>query len=370
MLPLGGDGQTLYPEALVEAAEGYVPPEGRNAAVVYGKHLADVTLVLDLVSAAEEPAIYEIVDGVTPEQAASVLRVVEGFGVPRAWESLFRDAEQVLELAEGEPVPEEMLESARDLAWALDPLRVGTLMERCDWEVPREQGMHAVLPELDHMRRIGALFAVSGVAKAVDGDHSGALRDMAAAVRVADHTGQAAVLVSSNAAMSIASLSVGLAVRHVDVSLADTDARAEWLEALDRVSGEDRFAIVDAIGNEAEWLMRVSGLEILRAAWGQSMGLTFMEMGDEPVPPRSPMDEALLGRITEGARAWAAAMDEAWTSGAGQAGIDAVAAVDAEADAGAYGPASEMLSSLKRLKETDARVMGLIGDARAAAGEG
>ncbi|MEM7756377.1 MAG: hypothetical protein AAF297_12175 [Planctomycetota bacterium] len=259
---------------------------------------------------------------------------------------------------------DEFREAFASIEFAPQRFRDATRLAVCDWQPSRELGIYALLPEVKTMHTLLAVYTVSAALHTERGASELALADYSAALRLADHVSQGATLLQARAAADWAT-TIGERVRtDIDFGSISSAARDEWFEALNRFDRPDPFYFAAAIHNEVEWVIRVSGLEITRAAPEPHGGLVRFTVPDEPVLPQSRADLEELNDILDRARAWKLDAIDAWRSRASQS-VEQVRAVDTRAKTGGYGGDLVFaLSSLERLKHTELTAIETLSKAR------
>ncbi|MEQ8769555.1 MAG: hypothetical protein RIB60_03490 [Phycisphaerales bacterium] len=153
------------------------------------------------------------------------------------------------------PTPETLEASLEGIGGGdslIQMLLAATRIDGCDFQTPFEQGTDAPLPHLTLIRRTGQLLIADAQSLFEFGDYAGIAERLAAVIRLADHTTNDRVFVSSMTAGRLLA-----DVEPVVVELAATgelgaDSRAVLLDALARFERDDPYRISDAIARVVE----------------------------------------------------------------------------------------------------------------------
>jgi len=174
--------------------------------------------------------------------------ISEGLDEPHEpWEPPWSPAEEDLKLLRG----------------AGNPIRIllrGSKLERCDFGIDYQRGPETLLPHLGELRR-GAMLLIADARLKIDaGEIDEAVQRIAAGYRMAEHTAQNPLPITTIVAVSMFAVADGMATHADQRNLLNDEHRAALRTALERFDPDDPFSFVQAMEMErrmnVDWLRR------------------------------------------------------------------------------------------------------------------
>lgn len=133
---------------------------------------------------------------------------------------------------------------------AMSRLIEATRLDRCDFGVTYEQGVHALLPHLGTLRATARLLLADSRRLRAEGEFDAAAARIAAALRLARQSTGDGVLISSLVGTAVASAASAEGHRLIAQTPISRRAAAEMIEAIDTVLGEDPARMRASLASE------------------------------------------------------------------------------------------------------------------------
>ena len=239
----------------------------------------------------------------------------------------------LLEVAGGQgPIGEELVAVLTESVTALKELYRGAKLSRCVWGLEREAGPHALMPYLSEARELAGLACLRARCRFVQGEASGAIDDLTAAMTLGRHTATDGLLISVLVDYAIEGIAIDCAADYVptldpesldklagrveampphlsakEAVLAEKAVFGGWMvREMSKAGGKEK--LMELIGEvddpHARALAAMSQEELARGAVG------FLDVYDElakimELPPDAAKkaEEELLGRLDDGSAA-------------------------------------------------------------------
>ena len=150
-------------------------------------------------------------------------------------------------------------------------------MEHCDFQVPREDGLYAVLPHLGQLRQLTRVIRVDARGQLAQGNVDAAAERVSALYTMARHLKSDQTLISTLVAQAIAQTAHQEVEAIVSSGAMTAAVRARLSEAVEKLGTEDPFGHRTAIDGERRWV-----LDWIRAEFkGPKAGLELVKKLNE-----------------------------------------------------------------------------------------
>lgn len=197
----------------------------------------------------------------------------------------------------------------KENAEALEIVVKGSLVERCEWGIEYSQGPYANVDHAGPMRSIVRSLHTDAKRRLLSGDRGGAAEDVAAMLRIAEHTTQDRIMISSLVGMAMTKVATNRINQMLDADQVDRTGAKVLLEAARRLDGVQGFRMVDALRTEkwmaCDWLRAACNGPDAGAKVVQSIGWMTENNSDELLKGMQLLNEQQMATHFDGiARAY------------------------------------------------------------------
>jgi hypothetical protein len=240
---------------------------------------------------------------------------------------------------------------------ALDAFQRGAAQPTCDFGLDRSQGFSLMLPHLAPMRQIARMARADFNVALADGDSEAITRNLQSLYLSSGQVGQDDILISTLVGTAIFNQTDGMTQSAIDSAALSPEMSDAVVTAMESLNADDPFGYVDSIIGERE--MGFAMIEQYRN--GESLDDLAAVIGLEgDIAKRFPTDEAGIDQAVEQYDAFMTSAIDIFSMDDPQAALAAMNELEAQVDAGEFGPLMMMAPAMGKALEYRHRAEGML----------
>lgn len=190
---------------------------------------------------------------------------------------------------------------------AVELVLEGSRARKCDWELPRSEGLDMPLTHLSAMRTAGVLLNAQALAAITDGERGSIVEHMGALGRLSAHAAQDRNCFSALVGSAVGRLLTNTANDAIEGGLIDQPHATQLLEALGPLKSSDPYRYGEAMRGEYELLQQTAagpeGADRIRSMLREQTALNDAELDRLCAP------ESLTGTLRQAGEVYRRAAD-------------------------------------------------------------